>query len=100
MSLPETQAPSTEGEREQRSRAFLGVPIEVIVSVGRARPLISELVKLRRDSVLSLDTRVDDPVELWIGDKMIAKGELQEMEGQDGLLGVRLTEVAELGEQS
>lgn len=100
MSLPETNAPASDGDREQRSRAFHGVPIEVIVSVGRARPLISELVKLRRDSVLSLDTRVEDPVELWIGDKLIAKGELQEMEGQEGLLGVRLTEVAELGDKS
>lgn len=79
-----------------RSPAFLGVPIEVIISVGKARPLVSDLVKLRRDSVLSLDTRIDDPVELYVGDKLIARGELQEMEDQDGQLGVRLTEVANL----
>jgi len=64
--------------------------------VGKARPLVSDLVKLRRDSVLSLDTRIDDPVELYVGDKLIARGELQEMEDQDGQLGVRLTEVANL----
>lgn len=80
------------------NRAFLGVPLEVIVSVGRARPLISELVRLRRDSVLPLDTKVDDPVELYIGDRLIARGELQEMDDDSGRLGVRLTEVADLGD--
>ncbi|MEL6679352.1 MAG: FliM/FliN family flagellar motor switch protein, partial [Pseudomonadota bacterium] len=68
----------------------------VTISVGRARPIISELVKLRRDSVLALDTKVDDPVELYIGDRLIARGELQEMDGEGGQLGVRLTEVADL----
>jgi flagellar motor switch protein FliN/FliY len=73
------------------------VPIEIAVSVGRARPLVRDLLKLRRDSVLTLDRRVDDPVELFIGDKLVARGELQELEGeQAGYLGVRLTEIIDL----
>lgn len=82
----------------QRSRgsAVLGVPIEVVVSVGRARPMIAELVTLRRDSVLPLDSRIEDPVELYIGDRLIARGELQEMDDDSGRLAVRLTEVADL----
>ncbi len=75
------------------------VPIEIAVSVGRARPLVRDLLKLRRDSVLTLDRRVDDPVELFIGDKLVARGELQELEGeQAGYLGVRLTEIIDLRE--
>ncbi len=75
------------------------VPIEIAISVGRARPLVRELLKLRRDSVLTLDRRVDDPVELFIGDKLVARGELQELEGeQAGYLGVRLTEIIDLRE--
>jgi len=77
-----------------RAGAFHGVPIEVTISVGKARPLVSELVELRRDSVLPLDSTLDDPVQLYIGDKLIARGELQEL-GEDGRLGVRLTEVAD-----
>ena len=42
--------------RQGRAGAFLGVPIEVTISVGKARPLVSELVELRRDSVLTLDS--------------------------------------------
>ncbi|MGB0498809.1 MAG: FliM/FliN family flagellar motor switch protein [Rubricella sp.] len=76
----------------------MGVPIELRVSVGRARPLLSELVLLRRDSVLPLDSHVDDPVELYVGDRLIARGELQEMDEATGQLGVRLTEVADLSE--
>ena len=34
----------------------------------------------RRDAVLPLDRRVDDPVELYVGDRLIARGELQELE--------------------
>ena len=77
-----------------RAGAFHGVPIEVTISVGKARRLVSELGELRRDSVLPLDSTLDDPVELYIGDKLIARGELQEL-GEDGRLGVRLTEVAD-----
>lgn len=90
---------SAESEAEisagSRSSAFLGVPIEVTISVGKARPLVSELVELRRDSVLTLDSSIDDPVELYIGDRLIARGELQELSDESGRLGVRLTEVAD-----
>ena len=82
----------------RRRGAVLGVPLEVVVSVGRARPLVSELVELRRDSVLPLDSRIDDPVEILIGDRLIARGELQEMDDDSGRLAVRLTEVADLSQ--
>ena len=76
---------------------FAHVPIEVTISVGRARPLVRDLLRLGRDAVLPLDRRVDDPVELYVGDRLIARGELTELEGDmAGQLGVRLTEVANL----
>jgi flagellar motor switch protein FliN/FliY len=76
---------------------FSQVPIEVTISVGRARPLVRDLLRLSRDAVLQLDRRVDDPVELYVGDRLIARGELTELEGENaGQLAVRLTEVANL----
>ncbi len=79
------------------SNPFAQVPIEVTISVGKARPLVRDLLRLSRDAVLPLDRRVDDPVELYVGDRLIARGELQELEGdQAGQLAVRLTEVANL----
>ena len=79
------------------SNPFSQVPIEITISVGRARPQIRDLLKLEKDAVLILDRRVDDPVELWVGDRLIARGELEEMDGENvGRLSVRLTEVANL----
>lgn len=76
---------------------FAQVPIEITISVGKARPLVRDLLKLGQDAILPLDRRVEDPVELYIGDRLIARGELQEMEGEHaGQLAVRLIEVANL----
>jgi len=81
----------------QPHNPFSQVPIEITVSVGRARPLVRDLLRLKKDAILVLDRAVDDPVELYVGDKLIARGELQELEGdQAGQLAVRLTEVADL----
>lgn len=72
-----------------------GIPIEVTVSVGKARPLVRDLLKLGENAVLPLDRKISDPVELYVGDRLIARGELQELEGGDvGQLAIRLTEVA------
>lgn len=71
------------------------VPIEITVAVGRARPSVGDLLSLGENAVLPLDRRIEDPVELWVGDKLIARGELQEMDGNEaGQLAVKLTEVA------
>ena len=70
------------------------IPIELTVSIGKARPPIQELLALDRNAVLTLDRRIDDPVEIYVGDRLIARGELQELEGDhQGQLAVRLTEV-------
>jgi flagellar motor switch protein FliN/FliY len=83
------------------ANAFSQVPVEVTVSVGCARPKISDLLALERNAVLLLDKRVDDPVELYIGEKLIARGELIEQDdGPEGQrhLAVRLIEIADLGD--
>lgn len=75
---------------------FTQVPITITISVGRARPAVRDLLRLKRDSVLPLDSRVEDPVELYVGDRLIGRGELTELDGdQTGQLAVRLTEVAD-----
>jgi flagellar motor switch protein FliN/FliY len=96
---PEPAGSEPRGARPARGGAFLGVPIEVTISVGKARPLVSELVELRRDSVLTLDSSINDPVELYIGDRLIARGELQEIGDESGRLAVRLTEVADFSHE-
>jgi len=79
------------------SNPFTSVPIEITVCVGKARPLVRDLVMLGENAVLTLDRRVDDPVELYVGEKLIARGVLEEAEGDaSGQLLVRLTEVVDM----
>lgn len=77
-------------------RAIFSVPVEVVVAVGQANPVIGELLAMRRDMVLPLAARVDDPVQIMIGDRVIARGELEEMGDEGGKLGVRLTEIIDV----
>ena len=86
--------PDTKTLASDAHNPFTAVPIEITVSVGRARPLVRDLVMLGANAVLTLDKRVDDPVDLFVGDKLIARGILEEAEGGDeGQLAVRLTEI-------
>jgi flagellar motor switch protein FliN len=81
----------------RQANPFVSVPIEITVSVGKARPLIRDLVNLGENAVLSLDKRVEDPVELFIGTRLVARGQLEELEGEaPGRLAVRLTEITDL----
>ncbi|MEN8892709.1 FliM/FliN family flagellar motor C-terminal domain-containing protein [Planktotalea arctica] len=79
-----------------RSTPFSNVPVEITVSVGRARPCIRELLNLGENSVLALDRTVDAPVELFIGDRLVGRGQLEEAEdGSPAMLAVRITEIVE-----
>ena len=77
------------------------VPVEITISVGRARPTVRELLELKADAVLELDRTIEDPVELLVAGRLIARGELQEVEGEEGgSLAVRLTEIVDLADGS
>lgn len=101
--LSEGEAPTfdrrDQGSSARHKRAIFSVPVQVVVSVGRASPSIGELLNMRRDALLQLDTKLDDPVDIMVGKRVIARGELQELEGEEGgRLGVRLTEIVDLSE--
>jgi flagellar motor switch protein FliN/FliY len=54
---------------------------------------------LGENAVLPLDKRIDDPVDLLVGGRLIARGQLEQLEGSDsGQLAVRLTEVIATGQ--
>lgn len=90
--VSESQPRAIEGKNP-----FVSVPIEITVSVGKARPLIRDLVGMAENTVLALDKRVEDPVELFVGDRLVARGQLEELDGENGgQLAVRLTEIADM----
>jgi len=73
---------------------FEDVPIEISVTIGKARPKIKDMLTLSQDDLLTLDKTIDDPVDLYVGDKLIARGSLEQESGEDsGKLAVRLIEI-------
>lgn len=90
------EAPQFDERREKSTtnvyrRSIYGVPLTVTVSIGQRKMRVSELLELKEDAVVPLTARVDDPVDLTVDDKVIARGEL--IETEDGLMAVRLTEI-------
>ena len=89
--MPDTRTART----DDMSALFGDVPVTLTVTVGRARLSVRELLALDRNSVVALDSRIDEPVTIHAGDRVVAKGELQELEGSpSGALAVRITEIA------
>lgn len=90
-------AAGSQPKTSDSANPFVSVPIEIMVVVGKARPLIRDLVGLGENAILTLDKRVEDPVELYVGDRLVARGQLEELDGEkSGRLSVRLTEIADL----
>lgn len=85
-----TQAP--DAPLEDKRGAIYAVPLDVVVSIGRASPTLGELAAFSRDTLLTLDAGVDAPVEIIVNGCPIAQGELQEIEGEDKLA-VKITKI-------
>lgn len=79
--------------RNAYRRSIFSVPVTVTVSIGQKRLSVQEILELQPDSVIALTSKIDDPVDLYIGDKLIAKGELVETE--DGQIAVKIVEISE-----
>ncbi len=66
------------------------VPVKVQAVLGRARMPIGDLLALSSGTVLELDRRVGEPVDIFVNDRLIARGEVVLI---DNALGVTLTEI-------
>ncbi|WP_340289424.1 flagellar motor switch protein FliN [Sulfitobacter pontiacus] len=85
----ETKAPA--GLDGKSLDAIFGVKLDVRVVLGRSRMPISELLNLTKGSVIELDRRVGEPVDIMINDRMVARGDLVRVQGDS--LGVALREI-------
>lgn len=77
-------------------RTIYDVPVTATVSIGQKQMTISELLELTADTVIPLSASIEDPVDLTIENRVIARGELIEMD--QGLLALKLTEIGELND--
>jgi flagellar motor switch protein FliN/FliY len=83
-------APAPDDRSSSRLDLILDVTLPVTVELGRARMQIQDVLKLAPGSVIELDKSAGDPVELFINDRAIAKGEVVII---DENFGIRLTSI-------
>lgn len=71
-------------------QAVFDVPVKVQAVLGRSRMDIGELLRLKPGAVVELDRRVGEPVDIFVNNRLIARGEVVLI---DSTLGVTLTEI-------
>lgn len=85
---------AAEGGGAVQPAALLALPVPVAISVGKVKATIAQLMSIKPGAILSLDAKIDDPVELLVGERVIARGRLVETEG-GGAFGVEVIDLAD-----
>ncbi len=78
------------GNAEADIQAVYDVPLQVSAVLGRASMKVNQLVKLSRGSVVELDRKVGEAVDVFINDRLVAKGEIVLV---DNKIGITITEL-------
>ena len=65
-----------EDRLEDHLDLLLGVPLTLRIELGRTRMAIEEVLKLGRGSVVTLDRLAGDPVNIFVNDRLVARGEV------------------------
>lgn len=71
------------------------IQVEVTIRLGGTKMSVAEIARLRPDDIVTLNQSMTEGVELCIGDKVIARGELTAVEGEDDRLSVRILGAAQ-----
>jgi flagellar motor switch protein FliN/FliY len=72
------------------------VQLPVSIRFGETEMLLEDVVKLGVGSVIELNATIDEPVELIVNGKSLARGEVVTI---DGFYGVRITEISNVSER-
>lgn len=69
---------------------LLDMPLQVSVEVGRTRILVKDLLQMREGFVVELDKLAGEPLDLYVNNRLIARGEAVMVNEKFGL---RLTDI-------
>jgi flagellar motor switch protein FliN/FliY len=95
--------PALDGEAESVGRsaadleAVFDVPVQVSAVLGRARMDVGELLRLGPGSVLELDRKVGEAIDIYVNNRLVARGEVVLV---DDKLGVTMTEIIKSAERT
>ena len=92
--LPGGAALQPEDATRDRSAADLevlfDVPVQISAVLGRTRLEVGELLKLGPGTVLELDRKVGEAIDIYVNNRLVARGEVVLVEDK---LGVTMTEI-------
>lgn len=92
--LQESAQPATiadAGElKEKDLTAVYDIPVTVQAVLGRAQMQVSQLLKLGRGAVVELDRKVGEAVDIYVNNRLVARGEVVVVEDR---LGITMTEI-------
>ncbi|MFQ5543469.1 MAG: flagellar motor switch protein FliN [Nitrospiria bacterium] len=75
---------------------ILDVPLSITVNLGKTTMLIKELLQLGQGSVVELEKMAGEPMDVYIGEKLIARGEVVVVNEK---FGIRLTDIVSATER-
>jgi len=73
------------------------IPVSVDVRLGSTNMPVSRLMKLGRGSVVALDRKVGEPIDVVVNGRVIARGEVVLLEDGSSRFGISLTEIVNAG---
>ena len=66
------------------------IPVQITVVLGRTTMQVNQLLKLGRGAVVELDKKVGEPIEIFVNNRLVARGEVVVVEDR---IGVTMTEI-------
>jgi flagellar motor switch protein FliN/FliY len=91
LDVQEFQAETQSPQVSQRDINFiLDVPLELTVVIGRTKILVQELLQLGQGSVIALEKLAGEPMEVYVNDRLIGRGEVVVVNEK---FGIRLTDI-------
>ena len=77
--------------------AVYEVPINIQAVLGRANMEVAALLRLSRGSVIELDRKVGEAIDIYVNNRLVARGEVVVV---DERLGVTMTEIIKDGDSA
>jgi flagellar motor switch protein FliN/FliY len=94
--LNSEDVPETEVKRSaQDLEAVFDVPVTVSAVLGKSAMEVSELLKLGKGTIVELDRKVGEAIDIYVNDRLVARGEVVLVEDR---LGVTMTEIIKAGQ--
>ena len=89
------------GEVEEKTATDLApvfdVPVNISAVLGRAHLSVAQLLQLGQGSVLELDRKVGGAIDIYVNNRLVARGEVVVVEDR---LGVTMTEIIKDGDSN